>query len=247
MAETAGAGVRLRTGHQAAAGRRGADARRNDKPGQPRGPGAARSDRHHHGPRRSRQDVAAGQDPPEQRGRHRGRRHHAGDPRLARRARRPADHLPRYARPRGVHQDARPRRQRHRHRRHRGGRRRRRHAADRGGHQPRQGGRRLHRRGHQQGGPAQRQPQQDAAAALRPERAARQHGRRHAVRRDQRRHRQGHRRTARPALGRGRAEGAEGQPEQAGQRHLPGSEARARARACRPRCWCRTARCGAAT
>ena len=35
------------------------------------------------------------------------RRHHAGDPRLARRARRQADHLPRHARPRGVHQDAR--------------------------------------------------------------------------------------------------------------------------------------------
>ena len=74
---------------------------------------------------------------------HRGRRHHAGDSRLARGARRPADHLPRHARPRGVHQDARPRRQRDGHRRHRGGRRRRRHAADRGGHQPRQGRRRL--------------------------------------------------------------------------------------------------------
>ena len=54
------------------------------------------------------------------------------------------------------------------------------------------------------------------AAALRPGRAPRQHGRRHAVRRNQRRHRQGHRRAARSALRGGRAEGAEGQPEQAG-------------------------------
>ena len=57
-------------------------------------------------------------------------------PGLARREGRQADHLPRHARPRGVHEDAGPRGQRHRHRRHRRGRRRRRHAADRGGHQP---------------------------------------------------------------------------------------------------------------
>ena len=81
-----------------------------------------------------------------------------------------------------------------------------------------------HRRRHQQGRSAQRQPQQDRAAALRPGRAARQHGRRHAVRRDQRRHRQGHRRAARQLSAGRRTEGAEGQPEQAGQRHLPGSE-----------------------
>ena len=188
-------------------------------------PPAASADRDHHGPRRSRQNLAAGQDPQEQRRGHRGRRHHAGDPRLARGARRQADHLPRYARPRGVHQDARPRRQRDGHRRHRGGRRRRRHAADRGGHQPRQGGRRLHRRRHQQGGSAQRQRQEDRAAALRPRPDPRHDGRRRAVRLHQRRHRQGHRRTARHALGRGRVARAEGQPEQAGLRHLPGSEA----------------------
>ena len=88
-------------------------------------------------------------------------------PRLARRAQDgTADHLPRHARPRGVHQDARPRRQRHRHRRHRRRRRRRRHAADRGGHQPRQGRRRVDRRRHQQGRPAQRQPAPRPAAAL---------------------------------------------------------------------------------
>ena len=75
--------------------------------GQPGRPPAAGADRDHHGPRRSRQNVAAGQDPQEQRRGHRGGRHHAGDPRLARGARRPADHLPRHARPRGLHQDAR--------------------------------------------------------------------------------------------------------------------------------------------
>ena len=51
----------------------------------PREAPAAAADRHHHGPRRPRQDVAARQDPPEYgivgRGLHRGRRHHPGDPR----------------------------------------------------------------------------------------------------------------------------------------------------------------------
>ena len=58
--------------------------------------------------------------------------------------------LPRHARPRGLHPDARPRRQGHRHRRPGGGRRRRRHAADGRGHGPRQGGRRADRRRRQQ-------------------------------------------------------------------------------------------------
>ena len=85
---------------------------------------SARAGRHHHGPCRPRQDVAARRHPLDQcRGR-RSRRHHpayrrlSGGIALARQ-----DHLHRYAGPRRLHRDARARRQGDRHRR-AGGRRR---------------------------------------------------------------------------------------------------------------------------
>ena len=86
--------------------------------------------RHDHGPRRPRQDDAARRDPRDGRRRDRGRRDHAAHRRVPDRGRRPEDHLPRHAGPRGVHRHARPRREGHRHRRARRRRRRRRHAAD---------------------------------------------------------------------------------------------------------------------
>ena len=95
-----------------------------------------------------------------------------------------------------------------------------------------------HRRRHQQGRPAQRQPQQDRAAALRPGPDPRQHGRRRAVRRDQRRHRQGHRRAARQLSVVAELKELKANPNKPAERHLPGSDARARAKACWPRCWC---------
>ena len=63
-----------------------------------------------HGPRRPRQDLAAGRDPHDRGRRGRGRRHHAAHRRLPGAPRRQRDHLPGHARPRGVHGDARPRR-----------------------------------------------------------------------------------------------------------------------------------------
>ena len=97
--------------------------------------------RHHHGPRRPRQDVAARRDSRDQRHRWRGRRHHAAHRRVYGRRPRPSRHVPRYAGPRGVHGHARARRQGDRHRRAGGGGGRRRHAADHRGHQPRPRGR----------------------------------------------------------------------------------------------------------
>ena len=89
----------------------------------------------------------------------RGRRHHPAHRRLSGRAdRQVEDHLPRYAGPRSLHRNARPRRQRHRHRRAGGGRRRRPHAADDRGDQPHQGGRRADDRRDQQDRQAGRQP-----------------------------------------------------------------------------------------
>ncbi len=68
--------------------------------------------------------------------------------------------LRRYAGPRSVHRNARPRRQRDRHRRAGGGGRRRRHATDGRGHQPRPGRQSAHRRGAEQDRPARRQPEE---------------------------------------------------------------------------------------
>ena len=102
---------------------------------------AARAGGHRHGPRRPRQDLAAGRHPLDQRGGGRSRRHHPAHRRLSsHRAVRRQDHLHRHARPCRLHGDARARRQGHRHRRAGGRRRRRRHAADGGSHQSRQGG-----------------------------------------------------------------------------------------------------------
>ena len=97
--------------------------RRGDARGAPAG-------RHDHGSRRPRQDDAARRDPQDARRRDRGRRHHAAHRRLPGRPRRPPDHLPRHAGPRGVHRHARPRREGDRHRRARRRGRRRRDAAD---------------------------------------------------------------------------------------------------------------------
>ena len=85
---------------------------------------------HHHGPCRSRQDLAARLHPPHQGRCGRSRRHHPAHRRLPRGDRQGRRHLPRHAGPRGVHADARPRRQAHRHRDPGGRGRRRRHAAD---------------------------------------------------------------------------------------------------------------------
>ncbi len=79
---------------------------------------AAAAGRHHHGPRRSRQDLAARCDPPRQCRLRRGRRHHPAHRRLSdRRRQRAAGHLHRHARPCRLHGDARARRQGDRHRR----------------------------------------------------------------------------------------------------------------------------------
>ncbi len=95
-----------------------------------------------HGPCRPRQDLAAGRDPQDQRGLRGSGRHHPAHRRLSGEdTGRRDDHLPRHARPRGLHLDARPRRSGDRHRRAGGGRRRQRDAADHRGDQPRQGGR----------------------------------------------------------------------------------------------------------
>ena len=134
-----------------------------DLRGRRRGARAAPAGRHDHGPRRPRQDLAAGRDPRDRGRGRRGRRHHPAHRRLPGPPRRHGDHLPRHPGPRGLHRDARPRRPRHRHRGDRRRRRRRRQAADRRGDRPRprrrradhrrrqqdrQGGRRPHARAH---------------------------------------------------------------------------------------------------
>src|SRR5437764_929702 len=86
--------------HDQARRRRGRGARGVRRPRR-RPPGAA-SGRHDHGPRRPRQDDTPRRDPQRTRRGHRGRRHHAAHRGLPGRRRRPQDHLPRYARPRGV-------------------------------------------------------------------------------------------------------------------------------------------------
>ena len=82
------------------------------------------------------------------------------------RARRPRDHLPRHAGPRGVHRHARPRREGDRHRRPRRGGRRRRHAADEGVDRPRPRRRGADRRRGQQDRPARRRTSTVCAAEL---------------------------------------------------------------------------------
>ena len=80
---------------------------------------------------------------------------------------RPAHHLPRHARPRGLHRDARPRRERHRHRRarRRGGRRH--HAADHRGAESRPGREGEDRRRHHQNRRARRATSTRSKASFR--------------------------------------------------------------------------------
>ena len=134
---------------------------------------------HHHGPRRSRQDVAARRHPRSQRGGPRSRRHHPAHRRLPRGDERPQDRLHRHARPRSLHPHACPRRQGHRHRRAGGGGRRRRHAADPRSHRPRPRGQGADHRGDQQDRQARRAAGAHQAAARRPRPAGRRLGRRH--------------------------------------------------------------------
>ena len=89
---------------------------------------------HHHGPRRPRQDLAAGLHPSFSRDCRRSGRHYAAYRRVYRHHRRPCYYLPRYPRPRGLHRHARPRRHVHRHCRAGGGGGRRRDAPDHRGH-----------------------------------------------------------------------------------------------------------------
>ena len=129
-------------------GGRGARLRRRRR--RPRRPPARG---HDHGPRRPRQDLAAGRDPRDRGRRRRGRRDHPAHRRLPGAPERQDDQLHRHPGPRRVHRDARPRRRRHRHRRDRRRRRRRRDAADGRGDRPRQGRRRADARRGQQDRP----------------------------------------------------------------------------------------------
>ncbi len=89
--------------------RRGGPVRRAGRRRSPRVPSAGR---HHHGPCRPRQDLAARRHPQDQRRLGRGRRHHAAHRRLpGDLAARRQDHLHRHAGPRGLHGHAGPRRQ----------------------------------------------------------------------------------------------------------------------------------------
>ena len=171
------------------------------------------------GSRRSRQDVVARHDPPHARGERRSGRHHAAHRRVPRRNREGRHHVPRHARPRSLHGDARARRQGHRH----GGPgrrcRRRRDAADQGSDRACQGGERAAGGRDQQDGQARSQHRARQAGTRGGKRAAGRIRRRRAVHsgvgEDRRRHRPLARRPA--AAGRSaRAQGGEGR---AGQGH----------------------------
>jgi translation initiation factor IF-2 len=99
---------------------------------------------------RSREDLAAGHDPPHECGRRGGWRNHPAHRCLPGRSAWQSDHVHRHPGSRGLHADARARREGHRRGNPGGRRRRRRDAADGRGDQPRQGGRSAdHRRGEQ--------------------------------------------------------------------------------------------------
>ena len=133
-----------------------------DDPEEPRAAPAGRDD---HGPRRPRQDHAAGRDPKREGRRDRGRRDHAAHRRVPGRRRRPQGHLPGHAGPRGVHRHARPRREGDGHRRARRCRRRRRDAADEGVDLARARCRGADRRRRQQDRSSGREPRQGARRA----------------------------------------------------------------------------------
>ena len=140
------------------------------------------------------------------------------------------DHLHRYAGPRRLHGDARPRRQGHRHRRAGGRRRRRRDAADGRGHQPRQGGQGADDRRHQQDRQAGRQARARAhrTAAVRGAGrvARRRRGRRRSVGDQEDQHRQ----AARNDRAAGRNARSQGQSVAPRRRHRDRSQARPRPR-----------------
>ena len=165
---------------------------------------------HRDGPRRPRQDLAAGLHPPCPRGRGRSRRHHAAHRRVPRRNAARHDHLPRHPGPRRVHRDACPRRQGHRHRHPGGGGRRRRDAADQGSHRARQGGRCAHRRGDEQDRQARRQHRAPEERTRGRRRGAGRLRRRLAVRARLGQDRHRHRHAAGAGAAAGRGAGAEG-------------------------------------
>ncbi len=152
--ETIGSGARPRD-HDQACRRGGARAGvvRRQRRG-PRSPTAGRDD---HGSRRPRQDDAPRRHSRGRGRRDRGRRDHAAHRCVPGRGRRTAHHLPRHARPRGVHGHARARREGDRHRRARRRSRRRRHAADEGVDLTRSRRRGADRRCSQQDGRARRE------------------------------------------------------------------------------------------
>ena len=158
--------------------------------GRPRGPPAGR---HRHGSRRPRQDEAPRRDPQDQRGRRRGRWHHAGHRCVPGRHRggRPGaqDHLHRHPGSRGVHRHACPWCEVDRHRRARRGGGRRRDAADHRGAQPRPRCGRPDRGRGQQDRPRGCGPDQGARPAHRVRPGARGVRRRDDVRRRLRDHR----------------------------------------------------------
>ena len=164
--------------------------------GRPRGPPAGR---HRHGSRRPRQDEAPRRDPQDQRGRRRGRWHHAGHRCVPGRHRggRPGaqDHLHRHPGSRGVHRHACPRGEVDRHRRARRGGGRRRDAADHRGAQPRPRCGGADRGRGQQDRPRGCGPDQGPRPAGRVRPGARGVRRRHDVRRRLRDHRRRPRRS----------------------------------------------------
>ena len=126
---------------------------------------AAAAGRHRDGSRRPRQDLAPRLHPAHEGRGGRGGRYHAAHRRLSRDDAARHRHVPRHARPRGVHVDARARGEDHRPRDPRRRRRRRRDAADDRGDFARQGGRRPDRGRAQQDGQARGESRSGQAGA----------------------------------------------------------------------------------
>ena len=196
--------------------------------------GAARAGGHGDGTRRPRQDLAARLHPPHPRRQRRSRRHHAAHRRLSRGDPARDDHLPRYARSRGLHGDARARREGDRPGGAGGGGGRRRDAADDRGDPSRQGRQGADRRGGEQDRQAGSEARAHPPGARDARGGARGLGRRHDVRGCLGQDRGEYRQPARvdPAAGRGaRVEGTQGDPGQgtrdrvaAGQGARPGGD-----------------------